>query len=1589
MSSTEGEGGSDLESESQLVIATRLSIETMNFDAARFRQREADYQTGLHTALQESLEGDAALSVTEAQAEAQLQSDLSTAMLASLPACEGQGEHGCGSSSTDAPQILDEGYICESESSDGSFSDSDDESMDDQEAGSEDDDGLSVGPFSPPPKACKDPPCVSPAQPLCISFKPEHAQSGSFQKIRHPGRQKAVYPDGRNYRHAGVHHAKSPSPLFPKQLGLTDNSDSKLRKVRCDFDGSIEPGYMRKKCTFVSIEGQACGGCLFMYSNKGKLGTFINKKGEKYDGQDSSDLWYQSCHLSDCKGSDEQRSEFANALQVQSDVSSGVSARDAIAKQGRRIAKNDLGGGAPFKGAAPRTVQRKRKAEDESLFGQFGIRNGVPEIDNIKSLPNLVAFQEGNQGDLDLWNSKRKAGKGEPKTSGSEGSTNKSQYRRSKSKEHAKSPRRGKTRFFAATVAESFREEIESGKFEYAGVDATFCCHKKFQILNVVSKRSPDDPKQVVLFSILMCGRKYADYKRVWRAIRRVFPSFDPTCFSADFERALRRSFMAIFSRAVYAACLFHFKQSMKRALKKRNVPASVSSYLKSALTDLCMAPTTARFRLMMASLLSELGAGKPVAGKPVLCDEARAFGVYFVRNYVGSDTCPARVATPSDWAMCYRPLIFKGTSMAVTNNIVEQLHAVMKAAVRRGAFHRLSPSKFIAALANIYFEMLTLPALYFGKCDSSGRERMASRSSRRSSGTLTAMAVEDRLAIMAASGASGPVDVAVDLSGEDTAMADADQQHHASNACVDLSNEDTQARISVVPIPTMPKARAQNPGVTQVTAHRESHVAQVTQTPDITNSCVDLSTDLTQARIMVVPTPTMPKARAQNPGVTQVTAHRESHVARVTQTPDLTLPSDVAAVQRNMSSETSEVTQPHQLCVAAPTEISHSADVTQMGGEEDEEIALSCVRTGRWKQRAAWERARGIASSGSSSPSLGCLVTYRPDPSQPMIMQPSTASQVTPKETQNMVPWNSARVSQHDVLAAVIECRIVGMNHPGLNIGRGQEQTGDGLFVNLTGDAAKGESLRAFCMRLLEDPAHFELYKAKIQALLGGPLQGGKTVQAGDTPGGEAGALSAGLPLRACGLSAQDIADISPSSPAGEYFFRTWSTPAGCAAPIFLELLSRVCSYRLCVLHLQQSHGGVACHHVSTYFQGDCDVSHTRRHTPLPMGSAVVALLEGRYWRIVPRDFGDLTKVCCPVAYGSLSRSVRQRRPSLFKRGFADKQHGHIQNGTGASARRDHAEAAPSDTLEVPERGIFAESGRSKSKRSASDDPGRHLNKRHGAIRGANARSGRQGLADATTQLPRALSEEETSMEDTLFDHLAAMLVANENTDISEIGVGPYPGNISNDTGEEGNTALWIRTTQGGHVLMSAVQLPAVPSKTYSSEGAQFTVVTHESSQDGWIDRLSLGLLRNHGGIWESVSAGIQAEATPLRYDQLVNYEAETGMMYSIADSRRLNFVRVGLSVHVVEGYNTVHSSTAGSSESELLCVLRPAGAGVSLRGEGRGLSIVRDASDRVLVFELLKLIRTRQVCHRLEVLVCLSKVPTLRDMNFGLPVL
>jgi hypothetical protein len=142
-----------------------MSIEEMDSDFERACEREADYQSGLHRALQESLDGDvsahpvdgdakkpirlpsnihegeggdAAHLVTEAQAETQLQADLATAMRASLPPRESRGEQTCGSSSTNTSQILDEGYVCDSESSDDSASDSDESSTDDQGTDSED-----------------------------------------------------------------------------------------------------------------------------------------------------------------------------------------------------------------------------------------------------------------------------------------------------------------------------------------------------------------------------------------------------------------------------------------------------------------------------------------------------------------------------------------------------------------------------------------------------------------------------------------------------------------------------------------------------------------------------------------------------------------------------------------------------------------------------------------------------------------------------------------------------------------------------------------------------------------------------------------------------------------------------------------------------------------------------------------------------------------------------------------------------------------------------------------------------------------------------------------------------------------------------------------------------------------------------------------------------------------------------------------------------------------------------------------------------------------------------------------------------------
>ena len=216
-------------------------------------------------------------------------------------------------------------------------------------------------------------------------------------------------------------------------------------------------------------------------------------------------------------------------------------------------------------------------------------------MENLRSLPDLCALEEGNQGDLGQWDKAEKRKK-----------TSKKKIRGAKKN---KKKDNGKVRFFVATVAETFREEIEAGSFGAVFVDATFECNRKFQFVNIMARRSGVE-KPVILFSILMAGRRTRDYMRVWEAIKLAFPAFEPTVFSADFERALRRSFQAVFTLAKFAGCVFHFMQAIEKRLRKLQLTASLEYYVKSAIRELIMAPTTPMFKSQLASFLSAVGTG-------------------------------------------------------------------------------------------------------------------------------------------------------------------------------------------------------------------------------------------------------------------------------------------------------------------------------------------------------------------------------------------------------------------------------------------------------------------------------------------------------------------------------------------------------------------------------------------------------------------------------------------------------------------------------------------------------------------------------------------------------------------------------------------------------------------------------------------------------------------------------------------------------------------------------------------------------------------------------------------------------------------
>ena len=126
-------------------------------------------------------------------------------------------------------------------------------------------------------------------------------------------------------------------------------------------------------------------------------------------------------------------------------------------------------------------------------------------------------------------------------------------------------------------------------------VDATFNVVKApfTQLFTVHSFiRKDGEAKQVPLIFVLMSGKSKHDYKKVMRKIKSLLPRHASVQkIVTDFEAAIWRGCLAIFSTVTMQGCLFHWCQALKRKLaelgllRDYNKKGSVYRYCKKILS--------------------------------------------------------------------------------------------------------------------------------------------------------------------------------------------------------------------------------------------------------------------------------------------------------------------------------------------------------------------------------------------------------------------------------------------------------------------------------------------------------------------------------------------------------------------------------------------------------------------------------------------------------------------------------------------------------------------------------------------------------------------------------------------------------------------------------------------------------------------------------------------------------------------------------------------------------------------------------------------------------------------------------------------
>nr|CAD2180155.1 unnamed protein product [Meloidogyne enterolobii]CAD2191220.1 unnamed protein product [Meloidogyne enterolobii] len=110
-----------------------------------------------------------------------------------------------------------------------------------------------------------------------------------------------------------------------------------------------------------------------------------------------------------------------------------------------------------------------------------------------------------------------------------------------------------------------------SNQMEHVFMDGTFsvCPSLFYQLFIILSKRGG------FVFPVLFCllpDKTEQTYTRLFNLIKELWPLFNPTSISCDFERAIHNSIRTCFPESSIFCCFFHLRQNLRKHISQSNL---------------------------------------------------------------------------------------------------------------------------------------------------------------------------------------------------------------------------------------------------------------------------------------------------------------------------------------------------------------------------------------------------------------------------------------------------------------------------------------------------------------------------------------------------------------------------------------------------------------------------------------------------------------------------------------------------------------------------------------------------------------------------------------------------------------------------------------------------------------------------------------------------------------------------------------------------------------------------------------------------------------------------------------------------------